>query len=109
MNSGTIQNAGTPGFSIGRRDKSARNTWNGSPQRELTTNPLSGKLGADQRSQGGTTCLTNLLLLCPFHHLIWIHRWGWTITLNPDATTTATSPNHTTTLHSHGPPHTTAA
>ena len=22
-------------------------TWNGSPQRELTTNPLSGKLGAD--------------------------------------------------------------
>jgi hypothetical protein len=22
--------------------------WNGSPQRELTTNPLSGKLGADQ-------------------------------------------------------------
>ncbi|HEY5357178.1 MAG TPA: HNH endonuclease signature motif containing protein [Streptosporangiaceae bacterium] len=61
------------------------------------------------RSQGGTTCLTNLLLLCPFHHLIWIHRWGWTITLNPDATTTATSPNHTTTLHSHGPPHTTAA
>ena len=23
-------------------------TWNGSPQRELTTNPLSGKLGADQ-------------------------------------------------------------
>jgi hypothetical protein len=24
------------------------NTWNGSPQRELTQNPLSGKLGADQ-------------------------------------------------------------
>src|ERR1019366_7156836 len=24
------------------------NTWNGCPQRELTTNPLSGKLGADQ-------------------------------------------------------------
>ena len=23
-------------------------TWNGSPQRELTTNPLSGKFGADQ-------------------------------------------------------------
>jgi hypothetical protein len=23
-------------------------TWNGNPQRELTTNPLSGKLGADQ-------------------------------------------------------------
>jgi len=24
-------------------------TWNGNPQRELTTNPLSGKLGADHR------------------------------------------------------------
>ena len=28
--------------------RSTRNTWNGSPQRELTTNTLSGKLGADQ-------------------------------------------------------------
>jgi hypothetical protein len=28
-------------------DRSTRNTWNGSPQRELTTNTLSGKLGAD--------------------------------------------------------------
>jgi hypothetical protein len=25
--------------------------WNSSPQRELTTNPLSGKLGADQFKQ----------------------------------------------------------
>ena len=48
LNSGTIQNAGTLGFSTGRHDKSVRNTWNGSPQRELTINPLSGKLGADQ-------------------------------------------------------------
>ena len=61
------------------------------------------------RSRGGTTSLNNLLLLCPFHHLIWIHRWGWTIKLNPDGTTTATSPDHTRTLHSHGPPEATAA
>ncbi|HUZ25748.1 MAG TPA: HNH endonuclease signature motif containing protein, partial [Streptosporangiaceae bacterium] len=61
------------------------------------------------RSEGGTTSLTNLILLCPFHHLIWIHRWGWTITLNPDGTTTATSPDHTKVLHSHGPPQATAA
>ena len=27
-------------------------TWNSSPQRELTTNPLSGKLGADQAELG---------------------------------------------------------
>ena len=44
---GTIRSVGTPGFSTGVRGKPARNTWNGSPQRELTNNPLSGKLGAD--------------------------------------------------------------
>jgi hypothetical protein len=55
------------------------------------------------RSQGGTTSLTNCLLLCSFHHLILIHRWGWTITLNPDGTTTATSPDGRN-LHSHSPP-----
>jgi len=56
------------------------------------------------RAQGGPTCLSNLLLLCTFHHLIAIHRWGWAITLHPDATTTATSPNGDRTLHSHSPP-----
>ena len=55
------------------------------------------------RSQGGTTSLTNCLLLCAFHHLIMIHRWGWTITLHPDGTTTMTSP-HGRALHSHDPP-----
>jgi hypothetical protein len=52
------------------------------------------------RSQGGPTCLANLLLLCTFHHLIAVHRWGWQITLHPDATVTAASPD----LRSHGPP-----
>jgi len=56
------------------------------------------------RSKGGPTSLTGLLLLCTFHHLIAVHRWGWSITLNPDGTTTATSPDGTRTLHSHGPP-----
>jgi hypothetical protein len=56
------------------------------------------------RSQGGATKLTNLLLLCSFHHLILIHRWGWTITLNADGTTTATSPDRHRILHSHSPP-----
>ena len=55
------------------------------------------------RSQGGTTSLGNCLLLCAFHHLILIHRWGWTITLNADGTTTATSPDGRV-LHSHSPP-----
>jgi hypothetical protein len=56
------------------------------------------------RSRGGCTCPTNLLLLCTFHHLIAVHRWGWGIVLLPDGTVTATSPDRTRTLHSHGPP-----
>ncbi len=56
------------------------------------------------RSKGGPTSLTNLLLLCTFHHLIAVHRWGWGIVLLPDGTVTATSPDGTRTLHSHGPP-----
>ncbi len=56
------------------------------------------------RSKGGKTCLVNLLLLCTFHHLIAVHRWGWQIALNPDGTVTATSPDRTRTLHSHSPP-----
>ena len=56
------------------------------------------------RSEGGPTCLANLLLLCVFHHLIAVHRWGWGIALLPDGTVTATSPDRSRTLHSHGPP-----
>jgi hypothetical protein len=56
------------------------------------------------RSQGGPTSLTNLLLLCSFHHLIAVHRWGWGIVLLHDGTVTATNPDRTRTLRSHGPP-----
>jgi HNH endonuclease len=55
------------------------------------------------RSRGGATSLANCLLLCPFHHLILIHRWGWQIALHADGTTTMTSPDGRT-LHSHSPP-----
>ncbi len=57
-----------------------------------------------ERANGGQTSLTNLVLLCAFHHLIAVHQWGWTLTLHADGTTTAVSPDHTRTLHSHGPP-----
>lgn len=56
------------------------------------------------RAQGGATALRNLVPACAFHHLVAIHQWGWRLVLNPDGTTTATSPAGTRTLHSHGPP-----
>jgi hypothetical protein len=56
------------------------------------------------RSAGGVTALHNLTLLCSFHHLIAVHRWGWKLVLNADGTTTATSPDGTRILHSHSPP-----
>jgi hypothetical protein len=56
------------------------------------------------RSAGGATALANLVPLCRFHHLIAIHDWGWTLRLNPDGTTTATSPDGRRVWHSHSPP-----
>src|SRR5260370_1453296 len=56
------------------------------------------------RSQGGRTCLNNLLMLCTFHHLIAVHRWGWGIVLLPDGTVTATSPDGRRILRTHSPP-----
>jgi hypothetical protein len=43
-------------------------------------------------------------LYCFFHHHVAIHQWGWIVTLHPDGTTTARSPDGTKILHSHGPP-----
>ncbi|HXW45618.1 MAG TPA: DUF222 domain-containing protein [Streptosporangiaceae bacterium] len=56
------------------------------------------------RKDGGRHALHNLTMLCRFHHLIAIHTWGWTLTLNPDGTTTATSPDGQRVLQSHPPP-----
>ena len=56
------------------------------------------------KARGGTTSVKDCVLLCPFHHQIVIHRWGWTLVVNPDGTTTAWNKNKTKVLHSHGPP-----
>jgi Domain of unknown function (DUF222) len=56
------------------------------------------------KARGGPTSLKACLLLCSFHHQVVIHRWGWTLVLNPDGTTTAWNPDRTKVLHSHGPP-----
>jgi hypothetical protein len=37
------------------------------------------------RSEGGPTSLANCILLCPFHHLIAIHRWAGNCASTPTA------------------------
>ena len=59
------------------------------------------------RSRGGKTRLKDLVLLCAFHHEVCIHRLGWTLTLHPDGSTEARSPQGEI-LRSHGPPTTRA-
>src|SRR5580704_2545533 len=56
------------------------------------------------KADGGHTSLKDCVLLCSYHHQVVIHRWGWTLVLNPDGTTTAWNPDRTKVLHSHGPP-----
>jgi Domain of unknown function (DUF222) len=55
-------------------------------------------------ADGGKTSVDGCALYCFFHHHVAIHQWGWTVTLNPDGTTTACSPDGTKILRSHGPP-----
>ena len=56
------------------------------------------------KARGGKTSVQDCVLLCPFHHLIAIHQWGWTLALNGDGTTTAWNKDRTKVLYSHGPP-----
>jgi len=56
------------------------------------------------KANGGKTSTRDCVLLCWFHHQVVIHRWGWTLVLNPDGTTSAWNKDRTKVLHSHGPP-----
>jgi uncharacterized protein DUF222 len=55
------------------------------------------------KKDGGTTAVSQCVLLCQFHHDICIHRRGWRLILHPDGTTTAYGPDGQV-LHSHSPP-----
>ena len=55
-------------------------------------------------ADGGPTSVRDCGLYCTFHHQVMIHRLGWTVTLNPDGTTTARSPDGTKVFRSHSPP-----
>jgi hypothetical protein len=52
------------------------------------------------KAHGGPTSLKDCVLLCSYHHQIVIHRWGWTLVLNQDGTTTAWNPDRTKVLSS---------
>ena len=56
------------------------------------------------KQDGGETSLDNCVLVCQFHHDVCIHRKGWQLTLHPDGTTEARSPDGKQVLHSHAPP-----
>lgn len=56
------------------------------------------------QAHGGKTSVEDCKLYCFFHHQVMIHRIGWTITVNPDGTSTARSPDGKTVLRSHSPP-----
>jgi hypothetical protein len=56
------------------------------------------------KKDGGKTSLHNLGLFCEFHHETCIHRWGWQVTLHPDGTMEARSPDGRQVLRSHAPP-----
>jgi Domain of unknown function (DUF222) len=47
----------------------------------------------EPRAQHGPTSVKGMKAYCFFHHHVVIHRWGWTITVHPDGTSEARSPD----------------
>jgi len=69
-------------------------TWNGSPQRELTTNPLSGKLGADHNATERDDDL-NAYIQEMTENLIWMPTSRrWSARRRSSVSTVPRSPSH---------------
>jgi hypothetical protein len=45
------------------------------------------------KKDGGPTSVADCALFCKFHHLVCIHRWGWTVELRADGRVAAVSPD----------------
>ncbi len=56
------------------------------------------------KQHGGATSVSNCALFCEYHHETCIHRWHWQVSLHPDGTMEARSPDGTRTLRGHAPP-----
>ena len=90
-----------------RKGTTLRHPGGWAPDRSLRQNPapsLPSPVHTKHKVNGGKTSVKHCLLLCTFHHQVVIHRWGWTLVLNPDGTTTAWNKDKTKILHSHSPP-----
>src|SRR6266487_296995 len=74
------------------------------PHRWITTWWWNQHRSTQSLTDVGPPSVKDCVLLCWFHHQVVIHRWGWTLVLNPDGTTTAWNKDKTKVLHSHGPP-----
>ncbi len=61
------------------------------------------------KSNGGETSVQNCAMYCEYHHETCIHRWGWQVTLHPDGTMEARSPDGRQILRNHAPPNRRAA
>ena len=60
--------------------------------------PAPARCTHHDKAHGGKTSVKDCALLCPFHHQVVIHRWGWTLVVNPDGTTSAWNKNKTKVL-----------
>ena len=56
------------------------------------------------REEHGPTSLRNIGDYCKFHHLTWIHKWGYQLRLRGDGTWEAVSPDGTKTFKTTGRP-----